>query len=169
MRQVVFDSSSLILLAKITLLETFVKLFDKGHIPKEVHEESVKRGKEKGMIDAKTIEDMIAQKMIDVRMVKNVKMVKELNESYNVESGEAESIVLSTELNSDLLVTEDERARKIAEKFKIRFTTCPDIILSLFKNKKINREKALNALNELQKFGWYKDWVIQEVKERIGD
>lgn len=169
MKQVVFDFSSLILLAKITLLEAFMELFEKARIPNEVYNESVTRGKEKGVIEVKIIENMITQKLIDVRTVKNVGKVNELNEIFNLDRGESESIVLSEELNPDLLVTEDERARKVAEIFKIKFTTCPDIVLFLFKQGKISRDKALACLEDLQKFGWYKDWVIQEVKERIGD
>ncbi|MBL7170035.1 MAG: hypothetical protein ISS48_03375 [Candidatus Aenigmarchaeota archaeon] len=169
MKRIVFDSSSLILLAKITLLEIFTKLFDKNYIPKEVFNESIVKGKEKGMIDVKIMENMIDQKNIDVRRVENMKMVEELCNLFNLDRGEAESIALSEEVNADLLITEDDRARKIAERLKIKFTTCPDIILFLTKRGMITKKKALEALDNLQKFGWYKDWVIQEVIERIGD
>ena len=82
---IVFDSSTIILLAKIDLLEIFVSSFHgKILIPEKVKAETCKKGREETPLISKLIKD----KKIYVINVKRRKQIKKIMEDFNIEVGE---------------------------------------------------------------------------------
>ena len=104
---VVSDSTILIGLAKIGKLDLLKKIFSRVFIPEEVFKEVVKRGK--GKPGSKVIKEAA---WIEVRPVKDKIQVAFLLGS--LEKGEAEVLVLAQELKADLILLDEEKARKSA-------------------------------------------------------
>ena len=104
---VVSDSTILIGLAKIGKLDLLKKIFSRVFIPEEVFKEVVKRGK--GKPGSKVIKEAA---WIEVKPVKDKIQVAFLLGS--LEKGEAEVLVLAQELKADLILLDEEKARKSA-------------------------------------------------------
>ncbi len=104
---VVSDSTILIGLAKIGKLDLLKEIFSKIFIPEEVFKEVVERGK--GKPGSKVIKEAA---WIEVQPVKDKIQVSFLLGS--LEKGEAEVLVLARELEADLILLDEEKARKSA-------------------------------------------------------
>ncbi len=104
---VVSDSTILIGLAKIGKLDLLKEIFSKIFIPEEVFKEVVERGK--GKPGSKVIKEAV---WIEVQPVKDKIQVSFLLGS--LEKGEAEVLVLARELEADLILLDEEKARKSA-------------------------------------------------------
>ena len=104
---VVSDSTILIGLVKIGKLDLLKEIFSKIFIPEEVFKEVVERGK--GKPGSKVIKEAA---WIEVKPVKDRIQVSFLLGS--LEKGEAEVLVLARELEADLILLDEEKARKSA-------------------------------------------------------
>ena len=104
---VVSDSTILIGLVKIGKLDLLKEIFSKVFIPEEVFKEVVERGK--GKPGSKVIKKAA---WIEAKSVKDKVQVAFLLGS--LEKGEAEVLVLSRELKADLILLDEEKARKSA-------------------------------------------------------
>jgi len=104
---VVSDSTILIGLVKIGKLDLLKEIFSKVFIPEEVFKEVVERGK--GKPGSEGIKEAA---WIEAKPVKDKMQVAFLLGS--LEKGEAEVLVLSRELEADLILLDEEKARKSA-------------------------------------------------------
>jgi len=104
---VVSDSTILIGLVKIGKLDLLKETFSKVYIPEEVFKEVVERGK--GKPGSKVIKEAV---WIEPKPVKDKIQVAFLLGS--LEKGEAEVLVLARELEADLILLDEEKARKSA-------------------------------------------------------
>jgi len=104
---VVTDSTVLIGLAKLGKLTLLKEIFSKVSIPEEVFKEVVERGKDKP--GSKLIKEA---SWIETKTVKDKTQVNFLMGS--LERGEAEVLVLARELEADLILLDEEKARKSA-------------------------------------------------------
>ena len=104
---VVSNSTILIGLVKIGKLDLLKEIFSKVFIPEEVFKEVVERGKDKP--GSKLIKEAA---WIKTRRVKDNTQVSFLLGS--LEKGEAEALVLARELEADLILLDEEKARKSA-------------------------------------------------------
>ena len=104
---VVSDSTILIGLVKIGKLDLLKEIFFKVYIPEEVFKEVVERSK--GKPGSKVIKEAA---WIEVKPVKDKIQVNFLLGS--LEKGEAEVLVLARELEIDLILLDEEKARKSA-------------------------------------------------------
>ena len=104
---VVSDSTILIGLSKIGKLDLLKEIFSKVFIPEEVFKEVVERGKKKP--GYKVIKEAAR---IDTKPIKDKTQVNLLMAS--LEKGEAEVLALSKEIKADLILLDEEKARKSA-------------------------------------------------------
>jgi len=104
---VVSDSTILIGLVKIGKLDLLKETFSKVYIPEEVFKEVVERGK--GKPGSKVIKEAV---WIEPKPIKDKTQVAFLLGS--LEKGEAEVLLLARELNADLILLDEEKARKSA-------------------------------------------------------
>ncbi|MEA3478945.1 MAG: DUF3368 domain-containing protein, partial [Bacteroidota bacterium] len=94
-------------MVKIGKLDLFKEIFSKVYIPEEVFKEVVQRGK--GKPGSKVIKEA---DWIEPKPVKDKIQVAFLLGS--LEKGEAEVLVLARELEADLILLDEEKARKSA-------------------------------------------------------
>ncbi len=157
------DASPLILLGKISVL---AKLLEKNKvvIPEKVYLEVIK-GKEKSRFDA-----FLVDKLVNEEKIKVEKVSKESYEGiwrlFGLWAGEAEVLALALK-NKNIIITDDKKCLNAAKAAGIKFITSPDVILALYEAKKINKNKALNSIDMLEEFGWYKKDIIKFYRRQI--
>ena len=159
---IVKDTSVLIHLAKISVLEQSCNYFKEVIIPRLVHEEII-AGKEKGYGDVNIIDDLIKMKKIIIKEIKEEKLIKKANE-FNIQGGEAEALALYWQEKANYLATDDDNLRKKQVMLNLAIIGTPSIIIKLYKKQQITKEKYLNAIKELAKIGWFSNQVIDKMK-----
>ena len=158
---IVKDSMALIHLAKTTLLEKSCKYFKKTTIPKKVYDEVIMH-KEKNFIDIKIITELLEKNIINVTEIKNKKMLEKINE-LNIQKGEAEAIALYWQESADYLATDDDNVRKKNIILNIRIIGTPAIMLKLYKEKMIDKNKFVDSINKLRKIGWFSNAILDKI------
>src|SRR5574341_1573413 len=105
---IVFNSSTLILLGKAELLDTFLAEFkDKVVIPKQVQTECCE---EKQSVDALLIRKAIQEKRLFVQPLKDKKLHGKILADFPLGKGEAEALALAASQKAQLLATDDKKA-----------------------------------------------------------
>jgi len=104
---VVCDSSVLIGLAKIERLDLLREFFSKIFIPEEVFHEVCEKGE--GKPGSKSIKDTSWIEVIPVKDKTQVDLLM-----ISLDKGEAEVLALAKELGVDLILVDEEKARKSA-------------------------------------------------------
>lgn len=126
---IISDSSVLMNLAAIKRLHLLPAIFDEITIPNAVYEEIVVLGEGKiGSLEVRDATWIKVQKCTDLDFLNELKKA--------LDNGEAEAIVLSKELNSDLLIIDEKRGREIALRHKIKITGLLGVLL-IAKSKKL--------------------------------
>jgi len=156
------DAMVVIHLAKITLLKKSCKYFKQVFVPQEVYNE-ILNGEEKGYPDAKIIIELVKMKYIKVKSVKDKSLFKKA-EAFNIQKGEAGAIALYWEEKADYIATDDDNVRKKSILLGIKLIGTPAIILKLYKEKVIEKEKFDESLAELRKIGWFSSQIIDKIQ-----
>jgi len=164
---VICDSSILILISKVEILDLLIEIFGEILIPQAVYIESVEQGKKFKKMDAFLIEKRIDEGKIVVIEIKDFSEKHKLIEDFNIHEGEAESILLYSEVNANLLGTDDYQTIKICKILKINYFTTPLFIFRCFANKLLSKGKSLQKYDNLSKLGWYKEDLILYYKNKI--
>lgn len=84
-------------------------------------------------------------------------------EEFNVKRGEAQAVALYWQENADYLATDDDNVRKRSMLLNIRVVGTPAIILKLYIEKLIEKNKLYESLAELRKIGWFSNSVIDKI------
>ncbi len=158
----VFDASTLILLAKVDLLEDVAKEYG-IIITRIVEEESTTVD----LPDAKLISRLIKEKRIMVRDVEQgAKDIKRLQKDFNIEDGEASSLWLSSRLGT-IIATDDGLAIRAAKVLGVEFTTALQFLILSYEKGRITRELALAKLEKFEKFGRYHKRIMESAKLKL--
>ena len=161
----IFDSSTLILTAKVELLDTFLKNIDMGiAIPKSVEDECC-GGKK--TLDALIIRKALDESRIRVRSVRNRKLVAKLEEDFSIGRGESEAIALALQEKALLVGIDDKNGMNACKLAGIPFTTAIGILVRIRQKGLIDRGDAVVKLTALAKFGWYKSAILDDAKQRM--
>lgn len=155
MRQIVADSSSLILLAKCSLLELLCQLFEVV-IPPAVHAEVASEYLVNTYPDAALISGLISRGTMKIR--NPVDRAPILPESLH--RGEKEVLALSLQEGNCLFATDDGKAIKAARFFGVPFIVTPKIVVDLFHRNRITMKKARESLHKLSHIGRYSPEII---------
>ena len=161
---IVLDASTIILLGKINLLETFVLTFSgRVLISEKVRDEiSIKETEENPLIGK-----LIKDKKIRVSKVKNGKLIKKLMDDFNIEIGEAEAIVLALQEKASMVATGDRNAIRACKILKIDFTTAIAILIRAFEKNLIDKDEALIKLRKLDSVARYRREIVEDARGRI--
>ncbi len=161
---IVLDASTVILLGKINLLETFVLTFPGRVLMSEMvkDEVSIKETEENPLI-VKLIKD----KKMQVLKAKNWKLIKKLMDDFNIEIGEAETIVLALEEKASIVATDDRNAIRACKILKIDFTTAIAILIRVFEKNLIDKDEALIKLRKLDSVARYRREIVENAQSRI--
>lgn len=160
MRDIVFDSSTLILLAKITLLRD-VASKSRCIITETVEDECAI----KDTFDAKVIKELVKEKVIEIERVKT-KELEKIRRDFNIEEGEASSLVLAIK-EKCILATDDKPTIKACTILNVDFLTAVHFLVRAYKKRLVDKKSALEKLAALEKYGRYNTQIIEDAKQRI--
>lgn len=166
---IVFDSSTLILLAKVEILDDFLNDY-KGEviIPYEVKEECCGR---KNSFDALLIGKRVEEKKIKTGKIHNVELCEKFVKDFSISKGEAEALVLfiekKAETKAKLFAADDKNAIKASKILMIPFTSALAILARLVEKGAIDNANAKVKIGMLARYGRYKESMIKEAKERL--
>lgn len=159
----IFDSSTLILLAKIEILDRFLKDY-KGEV-------IISRKVEKESTNKKTFETLLIKKKIKegrikVKHIQSGK-IKKFMEDFNVNSGEAEAIILALKNKGAILATDDKNAINACKLLNISFINSLNILIRAKEKNLMTMEEAKTKLDKLSKYGRFKKSIIEDARRRL--
>ncbi|MFZ2938225.1 MAG: hypothetical protein WA066_05945 [Candidatus Omnitrophota bacterium] len=159
---IIFDTSTLILLAKIEILKVITQT-QEILISKEVEAEATCRPE---FLDAKIIIELIKTRKIKVTRVKNPVLLKRFQDDFAIAEGEA-SVLLLARQKQAILATDDGQTIKACKVLGVKFVTAIHFLLSVYYKRKITRELALVKLERLKNLGRYNARIISDAVKRI--
>jgi predicted nucleic acid-binding protein len=161
----IFDSSTLILIAKVELLDRFLKgIGMEIAIPKAVEDECC-GGKK--TLDALFIRKALDESRIKVKGVRNRKLVAKLEEDFSMGRGESEAIALALQEKALLVGIDDKNGMNACKLAGIPFTTAVGILVRSREKGLIDRDDAAMKLSALAKFGWYRSAILEDARLRL--
>ena len=159
MLKVVSNTTPIISLLKLSRLDIFKELYEEIIISKAVFNE-IESGKKKGYYQDLT--------KIDWIKIKEIQDKKALRYFLDLDGGEAESIVLATEINADLIIIDEKLGRFHAKHADLKITGTIGVLLKAKTTGLINQIKPL--LFELtEKDVWFSDKLIREILNKTGE
>ena len=162
--EVIIDACTIILLGKATVLEKFAET-NEIYITKSEYNE-VMKGKAMMFLDALILEKLCLAKKILIKDIDN-KMTDKIMKDFNMGEGEA-SIIAYGITNIDFIVATDNRqGRKAAIINNLSLVGSVEIVVSLFKKGKIDKDKAIESIKTLNEFGWFNSYLIEKALEEI--
>jgi len=162
---VVFDASTLILIAKAELLEPFLAGGKLGvAIPGEVEKECC--GPKK-TLDAMMIQKAVDEARIEVVAVKNRSLVAKLRADFSLGKGEAEAIALALDEKAQLLGIDDKNGINACKLLGIAFTTAVGILIRSREKGLLEGPDALAKLAMLAKYGRYRNSIIEDARLKL--
>lgn len=160
---IVFDSSTLVLLAKAEMLDMFLNDFRSDvAIPRSVEKEVTI----KGTFDALLLRKRIEEGKIKVKSVKDENTNKFIQD-FGINIGEAESICLAMSGKNSILATDDKKAINACKLLGINFTNAPSILIKFREKMLLTDEQAEEKLNLLIKNGRYKKDIIETARATL--
>jgi predicted nucleic acid-binding protein len=161
----IFDSSTLILMAKIELLGPFLASVELPvAIPLEVEREccGVKK-----TVDALLIQKALEESRIQVLAVKNHKVVSRLQADFNLGRGEAEALALAMKEKAQLLGIDEKNGINASKLLGIPFTTAVGILVRSREKGLLNHRDALAKLTALAQYGRYKHAIVEDARREM--
>jgi predicted nucleic acid-binding protein len=124
----VFNSSPIIFLTKLGIIEAALDLFERIDIPSLVFSEI----RQQQDASAEAVENLISRKRVSVLKAENQRFVNALNRRLG--KGEAEAIALSIETRADLVILDDHAARAEAMRLGLAVKGTLGIVRRLMEN-----------------------------------
>jgi predicted nucleic acid-binding protein len=162
---IVLDASTLILITKIDLLDSFLaSVGRKVAVPGEVAREccAVKK-----TLDALMIQKALDEARIMVTTVKNKKLVARLSSDFSLGKGEAEAIALAVIERAELVGIDDKSGINACKLLGIAFTTALGILIRSCEKGFIHHSNALAKLSTLAVCGRYQDSIIEDARLKL--
>jgi len=156
---VIFDASTLILLARCGLLEIFVSRTKRRIvIPLAVRNETLQPGKE----ETPFIERFLEQRLIDTEQVNDEAAIQKLMHDFAIDRGETEAIFLAHVSGGAIVATDDRNAIKACRMLGLGYITALSIVVSFCEHGILSQSEALLKLEELQRIGRYSKRIMED-------
>ncbi len=152
---VVSNSSPLIGLSAIGKLDLLETLYQTIYIPESVYEEITQSG---NRIGANEIKNAV---WVEIKKV-SLQEINDLSAKFGLGKGEAAALILASEVNADLLINDDLKARKTAQTRKQAIIGILGIFL-LAKSQNLIPE-VRRPLDDLIDFGY---WISPNLYRKI--
>lgn len=146
----VFDSSSLIYLGKLKLLEKVGKLNGKMFIPRNVYKEVVTKGFERGDPEALYLDKLIKNNVFVVKSAASSSFasIQFLSEA------DKEVLGLSKAIKS-IAVIDETYAKRIAKIYGIKCHGTIYMLLKLMENKLMTKKEVIDCIDRMIRLGFY--------------
>jgi predicted nucleic acid-binding protein len=162
---IVFDASTLILLAKAELLDRFLAASGvEAVMPREVARETCEA---KPSFDALLIRRLIDEKKIKVETLRDRTLFEKLRRDLRLGAGEAEAIALAVARKAWIVATDDRCAIGACKLARMPFTTALSLLVRMCEKRVVDKAEALLKLTILERAGRYKKSMIAEARSRL--
>ena len=142
---VIADTTPVITLIKLQQLNFLEKLFGSVMIPSAVYDELTNNPRfEK---EAETVRKCNFLKCCEVIDRQSIKFLREI---VGLDAGESEAIALSDEQSADLLVIDERKGRKAAQKLGLKITGTIGILIQAFDKGLISKSEILSCVEKLR-------------------
>jgi predicted nucleic acid-binding protein len=162
---IVFDASTLILIAKVEALDLFLRGSRlEVAIPAEVEKEccAVKQS-----LDAHMIQKAIEESRIQVVGVRNTRMMVRLRSDFGLGKGEAAAIALALAEKAGIVGIDDKNGINACKLLGLEFTTAIGIVIRMREKSLLTRDAGLAKLAALGRYGRYKQVIIEDARRRL--
>lgn len=157
--EIVFDSSTLILLAKVEILNIISENIQ-IIIPEMVRSECT--GKD--LFDAKLISALIKNGKIKVVSLAKKETVEKLCKDFKIHIGEAEALALKRKLP---LAVDDLPTIKACKILNQRFVTAINFLITMTVRGKISKDISMVKLEKLSSYGRYSKRILEDATKRL--
>ena len=158
---VVSDTTPLISLLKIDRIDLLEKLFGQVLIPQAVFEELT--ADERFKLEA----DQISSKQfIIVKAVQNSESASILKRATGLDQGESEAIVLTDELNADVLLMDEAKGRAVSSQMGLKIMGTIGILIAAYEEKELTADEVKWCIEGLQNAGRH---ISQKHYQRLID
>ncbi len=158
---VVFDSSTLILLAKITLLRDVTQRLT-CLIPEEVEHECTRKP---DLMDAQLIRALIDEGDLSVQAVDTP---KRLEEQFGLDRGEAAALALAKDQEGTVGV-DDKPAIRACKVFGLSFVTAISFVTKAQEEGILTPKQAREKIHRLDEHGRYHPRIIEDALNKVGE
>ncbi len=159
MPKVVSNTTPIISLLKLNRLDLLQKLYNQIYIPTAVYSE-IEAGKAKGYY-----KDLSHIDWINIIEIQDKQAVRYF---LDIDAGEAEAIVLATEVNAGLIILDEKLGRFHAKHADLKVTGTIGILIKAKSEGLIGKIKPL--LNELtEKEVWISEKLKNEILKKVGE
>lgn len=159
MLKVVSNTTPIISLLKLSRLDILQKLYSEVLIPFAVYQE-IEAGKNK-----KYYQDL---SKIDWIKITNIQDKQALKYFLDLDAGEAEAIVLATEIGADLVIMDEKLGRFHAKHADLAVTGTIGILIKA-KNEEIIKDLKILLYELTEKDVWISDKLIDEILKKVGE
>ena len=157
----VSNASTLILLAKVSIIRKFLNEFGEVTIPVEVEKEIA----EGDMFDSKLLRKEIEENHIIVKAIKSG--TSNITKEFRIHKGEAEAYILYNECNAKAILTDDGELIKLCKLFEIPFINALAIITRMYEKGILTHAEACEYLQKLNDYGRYSKEVYNYFKQEV--
>lgn len=145
---VVSDTTPLISLLKISRLDLLEKLFGEVLIPSTVFNELTTD--ERFQLEANQIRQ---EKFIVVKEVNNLESVSILKRATGLDQGESEAIVLTDELNAELLLMDEAKGRNVSSQMGLQIMGTIGILMADYEEHELTSNEVKECIDGLKRAG----------------
>ena len=142
---VISDTTPIISLIKINRLDLLEKLFGEVLIPEAVYRELTTNA----LFENEAI-IVKASAFLKTSAVQNRKSLQLLQAASELDDGESEAIILADELKSDVLIMDERKDRKVAQKLGIKITGTVGVLLQAYSETMISSDEIKAYLDRLK-------------------
>lgn len=142
---VISDTTPIISLIKINHLDLLEKLFGEVLIPEAVYRELTTNA----LFENEAI-IVKASAFLKTSAVQNRKSLQLLQAASGLDDGESEAIILADELKSDVLIMDERKGRKVAQKLGIKITGTVGVLLQAYSETMISSDEIKAYLDRLK-------------------
>lgn len=161
----IFDASTLILIAKIDLLEPFLGVLSmRAAIPLTVHRECCGAKK---TLDALMIQQVVDDSRLEVAKVKDKAATAKMREDFSLGAGEAEVVALALQSKARLVGIDDKNGINACKLLRLSFTTAAGILVLCRERNLIGKSVAAEKLDLLGEYGRYKSSIIEDIRTQL--
>ncbi|MEK6951075.1 MAG: DUF3368 domain-containing protein [Nanoarchaeota archaeon] len=148
----IFDSTLLIYLGKVRLLEKIKGLSARNLIPASVYEEVVEKGKKLGEADAFYVQKLVEERIFEVHLAP--KRNYPFLENTALDQADKDVLTIAQEFGARAIM-DDENARTVAEIVGIPKGGSLFLIFTLVRRKMITAQEARKSIEAMIEAGWY--------------
>ena len=161
----IFDASTLILLARGELLDSLLDDYPGTiAVPEAVeHECTIPPLRPDGIL----IRERIRERRIVVNKLQGTATANRLIQDFHLGVGEAEALSLAMEKQADIVATDDRNAIRACKLLHLRFTTAIGILIRLRERGRLTADDTRGGLERLAVYGRYHRTILEDAKRRL--